>query len=342
MPLGIFEPRRLIGLMNQTRPRSSFLQDMFFSKRMTHDTRSIEVDIIKGRRRLAPFVSPMDKGVVVNRQGAITRTVTMPYIKVVIPTEAGQALAQKAAGTTVYQTTPQQRMNQILAKDTLMLRDMVARREESMCADALVNGKVTAIGEGIDAVVDFLRPASHRVVNTATANAWDAAGVDIFQQLRTHARTISRTSGFNPNVCVMGSAAADAFLKFVTAQPSTRLNSTKLENGQIKLSGLQSGATYLGNVEGVDFYEYNEWAENAAGVEQPLLAPAQVIFGSTQGESIMHFGVIEDLAVGRNWASEYFVKSYVEDNPSVRFLLAQSSPLPALHRIESVMSITAL
>jgi len=342
MPLGIFEPRRLIGLMNQTKPKSSFLLDTFFKNRRSHDTRSVEIDIIKGRRRLAPFVSPLSKGVLVNREGATTRTVTMPYIKPYIATRAGQALDQKGAGRTVYQQTPQQRINAILAKDIVLLRDMVDRREEAMAADALVNGSVTAVGEGIDVKVDFLRPASHHVINTGTANAWDAAGVDILQQLRTHARTIAKSSGLNPNVCVMGSAAADALIKFVEAQPSARLNSTKLESGQITLNGLQHGATYLGNIQGVDFYEYNEWAEDVAGVEQPLLAPAQVIFGSTEGESMVHYGAIEDLAVGSNWATPYFVKSYVEENPSARFLLAQSAPLPALHRIESIMSITAL
>jgi len=342
MPLGIFEPRRLIGLMNQTKPKSSFLLDTFFKKRTTHDTRSVEVDIIKGRRRLAPFVSPLSKGVQVDRVGAVTRTVTMPYIKVFIPTRAGQALDAKRPGSTVYQQTPQQRINNILATDIVTLRDLVDRREEAMAADALVNGSVTAVGEGIDVKVDFLRPASHRVINTGTANAWDAANVDILKQLRTHARLITKSSGLNPTICVMGSAASDAFVKQMETKSSSPLSMVKITSGAIKLDGIQHGATYLGNVQGVDFYEYNEWAEDVAGVEQPLLAPNQVIFGSTQGESAVHYGAIEDLAVGRNWATPYFVKSYVEDNPSARFLLAQSAPLPALHRIESIMSIDAL
>jgi len=342
MPLGVFQPRRLIGLMNQTKSRSSFLKDTFFGKEMAHDTRAIEVDIIKGRRRLAPFVSPLAKGVIVDREGAITRSVTMPYLKEGIPTTAGQALETKAPGQTVYQGTPSQRLSIQLAKDVVKLKDMFARREEAMCADALVNGKVTALGEGIDVQVDFLRPATHRVINTGTLAAWDAAGVDILAQLRLHARTIIQSSGFQPNICVMGSAAADAFIKNIEAQGSNRLSHTKLETGAIKLDGLQSGATYLGNVQGVDFYEYNEWAEDALGVEQPLLAANQVIFGSTRGESIFHYGAIEDLAVGTKWATKYFVKSWVEENPSVRNLLAQSSPLPALHRIESIMSIAAL
>ncbi|MDQ6959562.1 MAG: major capsid protein [Mariprofundaceae bacterium] len=342
MPLGIFEPRRLIGLMDQTKPKSSFLLDTFFKKRTAHDTRSVEVDIIKGRRRLAPFVSPLSKGMQIDRTGAVTRTVTMPYIKLFIPTRAGQALDAKHPGSTVYQQTPSQRMNQILAKDIVTLRDMVDRREEAMAADALVNGSVTATGEGIDVKVDFLRPASHRAINTATGAAWDAAGVDILKQLRGHARTIVKSSGLNPDICVMGSAASDAFIAQMEAKSSSPLSMVKITSGAIKLDGLHHGATYLGNVEGVDFYEYNEWAEDANGVEQPLLAANQVIFGSTRGESVVHYGAIEDLAVGNQWATPYFVKSYVEDNPSARFLLVQSAPLPALHRIESVMSIAAL
>jgi len=341
MPLSVFEPRTMMGVLNLIKPKSSFLLDTFFGSTKTHDTRSIEVDIIKGRRRLAPFVSPMAQGVPVDRQGAVQHTITMPYLKPKIATEAAQLLTQRTPGQTVYQSSPAKRGRAILAKDLVTLRDMVDRREEAMAAEALSLGKVTVLGEGVDQVVDYLRPASHQVINTATANAWDAAGVDILTQLRGHARTIAQSSGTPANICVMGSSAADALIVYLEGK-STALSLAPLEVGQIKPDALGTGATYLGRLQGIDFYEYNEWAEDVNGVEQPLLAPNRVIFGSRKTDGMRHYGAIQDLKAGNNWAVPYFIKSWEEEDPSVRWLMAQSAPLPVLHRIESVISLAAL
>ncbi len=341
MPMNAFTPRTLIGALNQIKPKSTFLRDTFFPKIKTHDTRAVEIDIIKGRRRLAPFVSPRAQGTPVDRVAAEARTISMPYIKLKIPTEAGQLLDARQPGKTVYEGTPADRGKALLAQDLVTLRDMVIRREEAMAAQALVDGRVTITGEGVDAVVDYLRPASHNVVNTGTANAWDAANVDILAQLRGFARLVARTAGVPANVCVMGPAASDAFIAWLSAH-SLGLSQAPVETGQIRLDQIGTGATYLGRIHGIDFYEYNEWAEDATGADQPLFAPNRVVFGSRQTDGIRHYGAIEDLKAGVNWAVPYFVKSWEEEDPSVRWLMIQSAPLPALHRVESIVSIAAL
>ncbi|MDX8384668.1 MAG: major capsid protein [Ghiorsea sp.] len=334
-----FQPKTMIGVLNQIKPTSTFLKDTFFKGKKTHATRSIELDIIKGRRRLAPFVSPHMEGVLVDRNAAASHTITMPYIKQKMVTEAGMLINQRTAGQTIYEGTPQKRGQALLAGDLVTLRDMVTRREEAMAAEALVFGKVTVLGEGVDQVVNFLRPATHQLVNTATANAWDAAGIDIPAQLRNHARTIAQTSGQTATVCVMGNGAATAFLN--NAKVLALLDNRRLDSGQIKVESIGAGASYLGYFQGIDFYEYNEWAEDANGVEQPLVAANQVVFGSPSKDNTMHYGAIQDLKAG-NWAVPYFAKSWEEEDPSMRFLMVQSAPLPAIHHIESVMSITAL
>ncbi|MDT2292343.1 major capsid protein [Paenibacillus larvae] len=70
----IFDLRTLIAAIRQMPPAQTFLGDLLFGEGKPFNTETVEVEYRKGKRKMAPFVSPLLPGKVTNREGY---TVTM-------------------------------------------------------------------------------------------------------------------------------------------------------------------------------------------------------------------------------------------------------------------------
>ena len=85
---------------------------------------------------------------------------------------------------------------------------------------------------------------------------------------------------------------------------------------------------------------YNDSYINAAGQTTNLLPSKTVILGSRDGlDGTRCYGAIHDEKA--NWtATRYFTKSWLEEDPSVRWLLLQSAPLVVPYRPNAVLCAT--
>ena len=80
MKMADYTTREMIEAMDRTPPVRSFLQKTFFPGEQTHVTEKVEFDVRKGKRIMAPFVSPRIGGKVITRQGFQTNQFTTPKI----------------------------------------------------------------------------------------------------------------------------------------------------------------------------------------------------------------------------------------------------------------------
>ncbi len=99
-------------------------------------------------------------------------------------------------------------------------------------------------------------------------------------------------------------------------------------------------ARYVGSIGDFDIFVYNDVYINDAGVETKLLPANTVILGSKDGlEGTRCYGAIRDEKA--NWtANRYFTKSWLEEDPSVRWMLLQSAPLVVPYRPNAVACVT--
>ena len=63
--INIYEPRYLAEAVRTAPPICTFLRDRFFSKVKTFPTKNVDIDIVKGNRKMAAFVHPMVGGEIV-------------------------------------------------------------------------------------------------------------------------------------------------------------------------------------------------------------------------------------------------------------------------------------
>lgn len=330
--MDIFDTRTMLEAVEQIPSARRFLMQTFFNggAPRTFATKTVDIDIVKGQRKMAPFVHPRMPGSIALRDGYSTSTYAPPYIQPKMETTA-ELILKRAAGDNPYAArTPLERAGAQLGKDLVDLDDQITRREEWMCAQALTTGQVRVIGEGIDDTIDYLMAADHKV--TLSTKKWSAADGDPIGNLRTWKRKIAKDSGRSANVAVLSGEAVDAFQNNELVMK--QLNTRRVDMGLIVPQELPDGVTYLGylNDPGVDLYSYDEWYLDAAGAEQPMITAGGLILGATNTRNAMLYGAIQDLEAIESGMVEAarFPKSWVTKEPSARWLKLQSAPLAGL------------
>ena len=329
----LFDTLTMLEAVEQMTPPRRFLMNTFFngSVPQTFGTKTVTIDIVKGRRKMAPFVHPSLPGSVASRKGFVSNTYEPPYIQPKLPTNADLIL-KRAAGENPFSTrTPLERAGEQLGRDLRDLDEQIVRREEWMCAQALTTGKVRVIGEGVDDTIDFQMEDSHKI--TLAQGRWNASGSDPIGNLRQWQRLVAKDSGRTASVAVLSAEAQDAFQSNKTVLD--QLNSRRVDMGMIKPELLPDGVTYLGylNDPGVDLYVYNEWfLEDEDEGESPMIPAGGLILGSTGTRNAMLYGAIQDLDAIESGLVEAarFPKSWVTQEPSRRWLKLQSAPLAGL------------
>ena len=335
--ISMFETRTMLAAMEKMFFPKTFLLDMFFKVKNTFTTENVDIDIIKGKRRLAPFVSPLLEGKVVDRAGITTRSFKPPYIKEKMRF-SGSDILKRQAGETIYQgnSDPSTRAQQQLGKDLLELDSMITRREEWMAAKALFEGKVQCKGDGIDVQVDFLRDAN--LIITLNNLFWgDADGVPI-TNLKAWKMLVAKLSGIVPDALILGEDVVMPFLE--NAQVQKFMDKTKITLGQINPQELPSGATYYGSVESLDIYSYSEWYLDDNGALQPMVPAKKILLGSTRARAERLYGAIQDLEATA--AVARFPKSWETKDPSARWIMLQSAPIPAPLDTDAFLTATVV
>ncbi|MGD9947526.1 MAG: major capsid protein [Desulfobulbus sp.] len=348
----IFDTRTMLEAVEQMKRPGRFLRDTFFPGFRQFDTEAVDVDIVKGKRRLAPYVSPLAEGKVVERIGFATNTIKPGYIKPKIPTSAGDLL-KRQPGEVLYQggLGIEGRAQQQLGKDLAELLDMIDRREEWNAAQALNAGAVTmtVIGESGDQAVsvDFQMAAAHKITLSGT-DLWSDSGSDPIADLAEWARLIRKDSGINPTDVVMGGDACVAFLGNATVQKF--MDMRKVDLGMINPQQLEDGVTYVGTLKApslqIDVWTYDEWyIDESTGTETNMVPANKVWLGSRRAQNSKLYAVIQDMEAiegGIAAAVQRFPKSWVTKDPSVRWLMIQSAPLMALNQPDAFVSAQVL
>lgn len=320
----------------------SFLLDMFFPGVQNDETEEIHFDQLKSKRRITPFVSPLVQGKLVASLGYKTSTFKPAYLKDKRVFDANRPFKRTAGEAIGGSVTPAERLRRLLAQDLTDQLQMLTRRLEIMAAEVLRTGKVTVSGDMYDTtVVDFGRVAGHTIVKGVGAKWSDAASRPL-DDLQDWAQMALQQVGVVPTNLVM---TVDVWKVFRDhAQIKDRLNLFRAIGAPPTLNlGAQmtEGGVFMGTVDNFNIFVYSGWYVDDAGVEQPILPVGTVLLGSPALEGYRAYGAIRDEEAGFQ-ARPYFVKSWTEKDPSVRYLLMQSAPLVVPYRVDASIAATVL
>lgn len=195
--INIYEPRYLAEAVRTAPPICTFLRDRFFSKVKTFPTKNVDIDIVKGNRKMAAFVHPMVGGEIVQNEGYETKSYAPPLINPATVTTADMFL-QRLPGEDIYSgRTPADRAAEKLTEEYNKLNDMTTRREEWMAAQVLTTGQLKVKGKGVDEVIDF---GFTNKINLEGTKQWGKSAADTMGNLREWKRQVSRNGFANANI----------------------------------------------------------------------------------------------------------------------------------------------
>jgi hypothetical protein len=331
----------MLATLEQMTPPRTFLLDTFFSSVETHNTQYVDIDVVRGNRKLASFVKPISQGEIVERLGYSTKSIKAPYIKEKVSINTDNILS-RLAGNTIYMgnSSPAQRAAQELAKDLIYLQELITRREEWMASSLLQAGKITLTQqyEGIE--IDFSMDGDH----IASADTmWSESTSTPIQDLREWCQMIAQDSGLVPDTCILGSDALNAL--WDNAQIRAVFNMLKVDLGQISPKDLPNGSSFIGTLRiggaTLDCYSYDEWYD-LSGTLYPMVPTKKLFLGSTKARTARRYGAIQDLDFDGLVSARYFPKTWTEKDPSVMWLMLQSAPVVCMHQVDAFGCFTVL
>ena len=349
--VSIYEPRTMMGVIRKLPPVHTFFRSTFFSHEKTFVTKSVDMDYKKGARKLAPFVSREIGGKVVPNTGYTTETYTPPFIAPDKVTTIDDILDRQPGESLYSGRTPAQRAVIQMSEDFTDLREMILRREEWMCAQAMLTGKIVVLGEGVKDTIDFRFTNLLDISKDAKRKWKGGTAQNKYADLKAWHEKVQKEGFTNCNVCIMASDVATEFLMDETIQKLLDVKNYAL--AVIKPTQKENNVTYIGTIHelGLDLYQYNEWyvddwTDPANPVELPMVPAGTLMMASTHAKYSMYYGAISVLNQRtEKWetvAGKYVPDTFIKKRPDRRFLSLQSAPVPVPHEVDSWITVKVM
>lgn len=343
MSISLYDTVSLVAMIEQMKQPSSFLLDTFFPSVAVSQTEFVAVDLFVGRRRLAPFVSPLVEGKPVEQLGVQTSQFKPAYVKPKTRLDPFRPI-RRSIGEQIggQQMSPVEREAQNLAFEMAQQIQMIDRRMEWMAAQALVNGSVTISGENYPSqTVSFGRDAS-LTITLSGSSKWGQTGILPSENLLDWSALPLKASGLVVTDVIFTPSAWKLFRKdtnviqviqsFQNAEPSLRASGV----------AANTGGQFLGRWGQFNLWLYYDWfVDPADDTEKPMLADGTVLMGSNMLEGVRAFASIIDPEIG--YASlPYAPKSWTTQDPGARWLMTQSAPLVIPTQVNACLAATVI
>lgn len=339
MSLDIYTPRRLALIQqeeSQTVRGSNWL-NMFYPNTFLSDQEQIMFGSIDASREIAPFMLPNLPGKpIYQRDGERIKMFTPAYTKPkdsVSPSQGMKRTGAELVGRQA-QMSPAARIATVVGDITSKHLDGIVRLWEYMGARSVIDASFTITysdNPAKNVTLDFGRDAAHTITKGA-AEQWGDAGVSAWDDLQEWVDLASAADyGAVPTDVYMGADAMRAFKADPDVQKKMSndvkgVASVLIDQGLIIKDKLNPW-TLVGM-----FGEIRLWLVSgigntfqSGGVRVDILKRNEVFIASQAVDGYRAFGAIEDLDSME--ATEVFASTWVDKDPSRRWLMHQSAPL---------------
>ena len=343
--IDIYQPRYLAEVVRQAPAIPTYFRDTFFNRVITFPTERVDLDLVKGDRKILPYVHPDAGGKAVKMDGFQTKSYAAPMVSGYIMTTASQMMVRLPGEDLYSGMTPAQRAARKLMEEYATLNDAATRREEYMCAEAIKTGAIHVEGPGIKEDIDF--DFTNKVVLTNTEQ-WGKAGADILGNLEDWVSKVLIEGFANVDTVIMGKTALRKFLADEAVMKM--LDNRRVELGIIAPRELPGGVSYIGhlNKPNLDIMQYagvyrDDWTDPANPTVKPLVDDNMIILISSAASFVMAYGACSYYDESKQLVTAQtsrLMHSYIAHNPERRILQLDARPLPIPDKVDSWLVAT--
>ncbi|MEQ5032658.1 major capsid protein [Morganella morganii] len=341
--MNIYDTNVLIQVVPNLMTSQNWLLDKFFPNITESDTEEVSIDVDVGLRRLAPFVSPLVEGKLVESRKFQTNNFKPAYIKDKRAPDLRKPIRRQIGERIGGQYSAAEREMLNLQFELTDQIDMINRRLEWMAASALQTGTVTVTGEGYETkVVDFGR-SSDLTIALSGADKWP----ETVEAGKTNTKPTDDIEDWAQRMLKESGAVATDIVFTTKSWKAFRLD-TSVKDSAITFPALspfgnqinpgtqiKTGAVYKGRWGNYDLWVYNDWfIDPLDGKEKPMIADGSVIMSGADLMGTRAFGAIIDPAFNYG-PMAYAPKSWLQHDPAQRFIMVQSAPLVIPSRVNA-------
>jgi len=350
MAIDMYSTHVLRGVVRSLPQPPSFFLDNFFPQVQEEESEEIHFDVEVGGRRITPFVSPLVAGKVVQNRGFQTKTFKPAYAKDKRHIQPNQP-HKRVIGEAIGGSMSNMERRAAVVRDTIADQlEMLTRREEVMAAEVLLTGKVTVAGDGFaTTVVDFGRAAGLTVAALTGDDRWsvDIAASNPLEDIEAWGTLIQSNGGGVATDVVFKPDAWAAFRTRLIARGEAALLFDFMRTGgssaQFAPVMRDERAKFVGQIDMLNLWVYDDTYVNDAGSTVNLLPTAGSVVMVSRPNILgaRAYGMIQDEKAGYR-ATRFFVKSWLEEDPAVRWILLQTAPLVVPYRPNASLSVVVL
>lgn len=331
-----YTTREMMEAIDRTPPVGTFFQRTFFPGEQTHVSERVEFDVRKGKRIMAPFVSPRMGGKVITRQGWKTNQFTTPKIAPERPLTIDD-ITHRGIGENIYsQRTPAEREDELLSRDLTDLEEAIARRKEWMCRQIMYTGKVDVVDEeeGVDVQIDF---GFSNIIVLGASDQWSQAAVNPLIIMREIRKKIIKDTGSAPDIAIFSSDVIEDFI--TNPHVKAAMDMLNYKNIVIQPRVVDQALTFYGRIAelDLDIYTYDEWFLNDEGEDEAMVPEGTVLLGHSSGEGQIEYGLVTQMEdkVFHSYEGKLVPKVWADENNEVKKVRLTSRPLPRPFDVES-------
>lgn len=349
----IFGRASLTSAINLMKPPQAVWTNLLFGNHDPQETETIELSYYEGEREAAPFVRKNGAALMIPGENETFATVQAPNIRLKMELEAAKLIETRHPGDRIFVSSTQEHlssMERYVARRQSRLLARITNATELLCSQIVTGAISYSVADGDHFTITLPRDSGNSVT-LGTGAIWDhatAATPKIDEDFDTAKDIIAEQTGLPTTHAIFGSEAATYFQRNAAVQ--AKLDNRNVEAGRMHFDQQYTtlhggGALYLGNLFGVECWKYARTIDvNGTATALTRAKYVEFISAVPEAEDIMYYGVIPDMTALENseFVGELFSKSWREEDPSVRMLLAQSRPLPWCRKPNSKLSMKVI
>ena len=326
----MYDTNTLLGLYREVPAVSNYFRNLFTSSVVVSDNEYIDFEKIRGNRKLAPLVVPVNQGRPIYSEASSVTRLKPAYVKPkdavsparVIKRRPGEILPAPNS------LSPAARYNALVGDILRDHRESIDRRIEWLAARAIIDGKVTLESPDYPTVVVDFGRAADQTITLGSGQYWSDVDHDIMGDVQTWIdKVFAAPFGGPVNRLTVGSSVIGPMMKnkSVLAQLDTKVRGT---NANLN-TGLRAGdySQFVGMLgPNIELWVNSDFYEKPDGTTEKFLDAKKVLLSGPNVMGVEAYGAILDLDANLQ-PLQVFPKMWKQQDPSALFILTQSAPL---------------
>lgn len=324
--MDLFSYVALLNAIERLIPAPQFFVNTFAREGDAHSQTSIEVSKISGKVKMAPLAERGSKGNQLGRASMEKNRVEFPHIRLWEQFTCDDIKNMDILQHNMYGDNAGI-ISRRIAQTLQYLKDSGMFRVEWMYWKMLVSGAFSyTSNDGVSVSVNYKRDSDNSMDALVD---WDESTSDPEADFDAIDEKLEAKDGAPADTYIMGEDTWKFYRKHEGIKDA-------LDNRRIEIGKITYETDYLlGYYKNRPIYVYR--ADDRETSPSKLLPATKLIgFNRSKRDFFHEFGAISDLECP-NPATKFFSKSYDEKNPSAKYILLETNPLPLTDNINGIV-----